>query len=98
MKEGETTEIMQELLRVAFVCSETNYKGIFWSFSQNPGGSWQHEDNTTRCYACKECISWRDWHCETCGKCTYGISIPCSGCDEVCKMYHSVKDDIINGR
>ncbi len=39
-------------------------------------------------YICSKCgevywysfRDWREWHCETCHRCTYGVTLPCEGC------------------
>jgi hypothetical protein len=29
---------------------------------------------------CGVCRDWREWHCERCNKCTYGVTFPCEHC------------------
>jgi len=62
-------------------------KHWFFSFCR---GCWVEDRCNWHCRTCGECQDWRDWHCSTCRKCTYGVSIPCEGCDGVSETYSGV--------
>lgn len=47
-------------------------------------------DCAQHCSVCGECMDWREWHCGSCKKCSYGISLPCRGCGGVSNTYHSL--------
>ena len=36
---------------------------------------------TWHCTECGTCRDWREWHCERCNRCTYGVTLPCEGCE-----------------
>ena len=39
------------------------------------------QDNCTwLCEIVGTCRDWREWHCERCNKCTYGVTLPCDHC------------------
>jgi hypothetical protein len=50
-------------------------------------GYWMQEDCEKHCEICEECVDWREWHCNDCKKCTYGLSIPCA-CGGLSGSYH----------
>jgi hypothetical protein len=60
--------LKQKLFRDAFSGEDK-----FHSFCRE---SWQERDRTEHCRVFGKCNYWREWHCGTCNKCTYGISIP----------------------
>ena len=84
---GETEQkriLAQELLRLGASESESI---IWFSFCRE---SWQSLESTSHCWVCKECMDWREWHCGKCNKCTYGVSLPCEGCDGVSDTYYTL--------
>lgn len=81
-------DTVREIFRL--VLSEDNKMEYWYSFCRN---AYATDVNTTH-IACGECADWREWHCGTCNKCTYGISVPCDVCGGVCENYA----DATNGR
>lgn len=42
------------------------------------------------------CRDWREWHCEECNKCTYGVTLPCENCGKA--DYKEYMTIFINGK
>jgi MinD superfamily P-loop ATPase len=38
------------------------------------------QGNTWHCGVCGTCRDWREWHCASCNRRTYGVTLPCEGC------------------
>ena len=68
---------IQALFRHAFTESPDSHSQFWYSFCR---GDWVQDDCTWHYRICDKYNDWREWHCGTCKKCTYGISIPCQGC------------------
>ncbi|CAD6442920.1 cce0648c-b097-42e2-b6e1-e502cac62b8c [Sclerotinia trifoliorum] len=79
--EAERKPIRMALFKKAFLEDGVH----FFSFCS---GAWEESRSTDHCPICDECNDWRDWHCIDCGKCQFGISMPCEGCDGVSNGYH----------
>ncbi|CAF3717969.1 unnamed protein product [Rotaria sp. Silwood1] len=62
---------MQKFFRMLLSNVQSSY---YYSFCRE---DFEQDNCTWHCVKCQECVDWREWHC---GECTYGLTIPCSGC------------------
>jgi len=91
-------KVMSPEAKVKDLIVDGSIVGMFYSFCLNRavfGGSTQH------CSKCRICVDWRYWHCDSCDKCSYGLSYgKCEHCsfspkhissnsDYSTKIYHS---------
>ncbi|KAF2497825.1 hypothetical protein BU16DRAFT_326169 [Lophium mytilinum] len=78
-------DAMRAILREGLGVESEGFRMYYYSFCRNTS---VQDDCTSHCATCGDCMDWREWHCNTCKKCTYGVSLPCK-CGGVSSMYHS---------
>lgn len=64
-------QVMSREAKVKDLIIDARNSGMYYSFCLSRAvfsGSTQH------CSRCRICVDWRYWHCESCDKCSYGLS------------------------